>query len=426
MATELITGFINHRIARETDNGMSTNSTTITQNTNTQNTYTDTQNVNLLVSEYCKIHNGTTLECKPFTPPDIAFIFNKILWANWATSVLVTFIGITIMYRKWIKRKKTVEDWPYCQVLYGCIPLSKFTWLPETLITVLLFLKIVPSLVIDVVDILSDNIYYNQLVHSYGDVLNDNIHLEFYVFVILFVFQITGTVKNIILVLLANKKLDVAARSVTEESESSLSDTNAYMAITFYQAILAFCLQDGGTALLQYIYVDKYLEDFNWVVAAAAIIRVLMSFRTTFIFTKFIYGYVDPAYHSMLVCCFLWGLIGVKFIIFCAHALRSIAVTFVIGGSSVSCINLNNDNEMEQTPLHCLNTMDTTLLILSAVSVVGVVFGIIVVYKYGNKVFNQSHSSGRDATTFLAREMRKINDSEDEAVTTDRRLTLKS
>ena len=83
---------------------------------------------------------------------------------------------------------------------------------------------------------------------------------------------ISGTIKNIILVCLANKKIgEVAARSVTEQSESQLSDTNAwvqtyvilksvqsilknnfrYMAITFYQAILAFCLQDGGTALMQ-------------------------------------------------------------------------------------------------------------------------------------------------------------------------------
>ena len=53
----------------------STNNTATTQTTNTQN-------VNLLVSEYCKEH-----ECKPYTPPDIAILFNKILWANWATSV---------------------------------------------------------------------------------------------------------------------------------------------------------------------------------------------------------------------------------------------------------------------------------------------------------------------------------------------------
>jgi len=162
-----------------------------------------------------------------------------------------------------------------------------------------------------------------------------------------------------------------------------------------------------------------------------------------FIFSKYVYGYVDLAYHSLLVACFLWGLIGVKFIIFLAHALRSIAVTFAIGESrnrlnsvkflcfwnqcalctklkstltresapQIDCINFNADFEMIQTPMRCLDTMDTTLLILSAISVVGVVFGIVVVYKYGHKVFNQSHSSGRDATTFMAREMRKINDS---------------
>ena len=81
------------------------------------------------------------------------------------------------------------------------------------------------------------------------------------------------------------------------------------------------------------LHLDKYLEDFNWVVATAAIIRVLMSGRTMFIFSKYVYGYVDLAYHSLLVACFLWGLIGVKFIIFLAHALRSIAVTFAIGES---------------------------------------------------------------------------------------------
>ena len=80
--------------------------------------------------------------------------------------------------------------------------------------------------------------------------LNENIHLEFYVFVILFIFQITGkifhikfskfcsqkvlkfhnlgTIKNIILVCLANKKIsEMASRAVTEQSESQLSDTNA-------------------------------------------------------------------------------------------------------------------------------------------------------------------------------------------------------
>jgi len=289
----------------------------------------DTQNVNLLVSEYCEeIVKVTNETCKTYKPPDVVLAFNKILWVNWATSAIVTFVGITVMYRKWVKRKRSVEDWPYCQVLYGCIPLSKFTWVPENVLSVLLFLKIVPSLVIDVIDILFDNIYFTQLVTSYDEVLNKNIHIGLSVFIILFTFQITGTIKNMILVYLANKKLDVVGHSMTEEVESSLSDTNAYMAITFYQAILAFCLQDGPEALTQYLYVDKYLEDFNMVFATASMIRVLMSCRIMFIFSRFIYGYVDPAFHSLKVRCLLYSLICVKFVIFCAHGLRSIAVTF--------------------------------------------------------------------------------------------------
>ena len=64
---------------------------------NNATTITENSQINL-VSEYCRIS-----ECKPYTPPDIAFLFHKILWANWAISALVTFVGIIVMYRKWIK-----------------------------------------------------------------------------------------------------------------------------------------------------------------------------------------------------------------------------------------------------------------------------------------------------------------------------------
>ena len=40
------------------------------------------------------------------------------------------------------QRKRTVEDWPYCVTVYGCIPMSKFTWAHETIISIFLFLKI--------------------------------------------------------------------------------------------------------------------------------------------------------------------------------------------------------------------------------------------------------------------------------------------
>ena len=65
---------------------------------------------------------------------------------------------------------------------------------------------------------------YNQSESHSGSII-----LETFlsVFIILFTFQITGTIKNMILVYLANKKLDVVGHTMTEEIESSLSDTNA-------------------------------------------------------------------------------------------------------------------------------------------------------------------------------------------------------
>jgi len=64
---------------------------------------------------------------------------------------------------------------------------------------------------------------------------------------------------------------------------------------------------------------------------------------------------------------------------------------------------------MIQTPTRCLDGLDTTLMILAAMSLIGVAFGLMVAYKYGDKVFNQSHTSGRTATIFTVREMRMGN-----------------
>ena len=67
------------------------------------------------------------------------------------------------------------------------------------------------------------------MMRSIGQLLKSAIELKTAqsVFIILFTFQITGTIKNMILVFLANRKLDVVGHSMTEEVESSLSDTNA-------------------------------------------------------------------------------------------------------------------------------------------------------------------------------------------------------
>lgn len=356
------------------------------------------------VTEYCEEY-----KCKLYKPPEAAVIFKDILWVNWVTSALVTFVGITVMYRKWIKRKQSVEDWPYCGVLYG-IPLTKLTWIPEGLLTFGLFLKIVPSLVIDVIDILFDNIYYAQLVSSYEEeaILNRHIHMQFYVFAILFTFQITGTIKNIILVLYAKWKLDRVGHTTEEENESALADTNAYMAITFLQTILAFCMQDAPEALTQYFFVDKYLEDFNLIVVVASGLRFLMSCRTLYIFCRHIVTFIDPAFHPPRVRCLLWSLVGVKFIIFLAHGLRSVAVTFTTSSSEtqLTCIGIHNQELYQDVwKMSCLDTIDRTLLVFCGLSVLGVVIGLFAYFKYGKKVFNQSHHSGRSGTVNMVRNL---------------------
>ena len=64
----------NHRMARETWHRTATNSTTIIHTT-------DTQNLDILVSEFCAKYT-----CKPYEVPNVVLVFNKILWVNWATS----------------------------------------------------------------------------------------------------------------------------------------------------------------------------------------------------------------------------------------------------------------------------------------------------------------------------------------------------
>ena len=65
---------INHRMVRQALYRTATNSTTIIRDI-------DTQNLNVLVSEFCEEY-----KCKTYEVPDIVLVFNKILWVNWATS----------------------------------------------------------------------------------------------------------------------------------------------------------------------------------------------------------------------------------------------------------------------------------------------------------------------------------------------------
>ena len=81
----------------------------------------------------------------------------------------------------------------------------------------------------------------------------------------------------------------------------------------------------------------------------------------------------------------MWGMVFVKFIIFCAHALRSVAVIKIYNEpTKLACFEYDAENsKIYQNPWNrdgCLGTIDYILLILSALSVIGVFVGVAVSY----------------------------------------------
>jgi len=367
------------------------------------------------LEEYCD-----EIDCKNYNAPIIyKDILRWILWGNWFISLIMTISGITYMYSKWVTIKILVKDWPYNMIVYK-VPIKKLKGIiPLPLIKLGLFMKLVPSLVVDVVDILFDTMYFSELVSD--NVLNKRIHIRPHVYIILFAFQITGTIKNAILVTMAIKKLtpknvhaklksgSVIRTKEMDEDESLLRDTNGYMYITFLQTILAFLMQDAPEALTQYFYVDKYLESFNTIVIVACCIRFVMSARVVLIYFTYVKNFIDPAYHSFKARCMMWGMVLVKFIIFTAHGIRSVAVIKSNNEKTdLSCFE--NEQGVQRTAIHqgpfnlaCMNGVDLTLLVLSGLSLVGVFVGVFAMVRMGDKVYNQSHYTGRTGMVSIGR-----------------------
>jgi len=356
--------------------------------------------------------------CNEYKAPIIyTDILRYVLWVNWSISLIMTLGGITYMYSKWVTIKILVKDWPYNMIVYK-VPIVKLKGIiPLPLIKFGLFLKLVPSLVIDVIDILFDTMYFAALV---GDkVLDEYIHMRPHVYIILFTFQITGTIKNAILVTMAIKKLtpksihtktktgSVIRTKEMDEDESLLRDTNGYMYITFLQTILAFLMQDAPEALTQYFYVDKYLTDTSVIVTAACAVRFVMSARVVFIYFRYVKNFVDPAYHSLKVRCVMWSMVLVKFIIFLAHGIRSIAVIKANSQTvPLSCYE-QKGNKIYQGPwnLDCMDGVDIALIILALLSFVGVFVGVIAMKLIGDKLYNQSHYTGRTGMVSVGKEL---------------------
>ena len=81
----------------------------------------------------------------------------------------------------------------------------------------------------------------------------------------------------------------------------------------------------------------------------------------------------------------LWSMVFVKFIIFTAHGIRSVAVVKANSETvKLSCFEASDlpggKQKIEQDPwnMDCMDGVDFTLLILSGLSILGVFVGVIV------------------------------------------------
>ena len=79
----------------------------------------------------------------------------------------------------------------------------------------------------------------------------------------------------------------------------------------------------------------------------------------------------------------MWGIVVVKFIIFCAYSLRSIAVYKTYNDrTQLACFeHQEGEGKIYQNPWNmsgCLDSVDITLLVLAALSFVGVFLGVLV------------------------------------------------
>ena len=77
--------------------------------------------------------------------------------------------------------------------------------------------------------------------------------------------------------------------SINDTSESDLIDSNAYMALTFFQGILAFVFQDAAAALIQFFYIDKYVTESSKTAIVNGVIMLVFSLRVLYVFTMYVW-----------------------------------------------------------------------------------------------------------------------------------------
>jgi cell division protein FtsL len=106
-----------------------------------------------------------------------------------------------------------------------------------------------------------------------GKMLHDKIHLSNFIFILLFIFIITGTVKIIIMTKIL-------------KSEIKSLEGNATIWIKFYENILSFLLQDGPELAVQYYFVEKYTTQRESWVLFKSIFMSLLALYSLYKFVK--------------------------------------------------------------------------------------------------------------------------------------------
>ena len=169
--------------------------------------------------------------------------------------------------------------------------MSRFQRFPRWFIGFGLICKLVPSLTMDVIDILTDTVYFHEISQKCG-IIGPHLHTPQHVFNILFIFMVMGMVKNLVVNKIARhqlfKKLFIDDDFTLDDlSESDLIDSNAYMVITFFQGVLSFVFQDAVAAIFQYFYIDKYSKETNIIATINGTLMLLFSIRVTYVFIRY-------------------------------------------------------------------------------------------------------------------------------------------
>jgi len=349
--------------------------------------------------------------CNHFNPYEAippTGVLRIFAWVNWGLAFLSTLLGVIYIYTKWIKEKDKIEGWPWHKKING-IKLSYFKCLPRSFVGFGLIGKLVPSLTMDVIDILTDTLYFNEITQRCG-ILDVRLHTPNFVFHVLFVFMITGMIKNLGITNIAYRQLTKRLQ-LDDDSESELVDRNAYMALTFFQGILAFVFQDAVAALIQFFYIDKYVVKASMIAMFNGIIMLVFSLKVLYVFTRYILQYWDKE-DPLKVKVFHGIMLSTKVSICVFHFMRNYAVVFskMLPDDStyrptldMSCFTIEEENEGQNTiqspfSIACLTKLDMALLASTGIASIGVIICTIVLCFIGFehfKIFSQSHYSGR-------------------------------